>query len=305
MIPFTFRQLDYFVAAAEHGSVSAAARARHVAQPAVSMAIGQLEELLGEKLFHRQAGRGLFLTPAGRRLLGQARDLLALASQISAHSETPTGPLKGRLTLSCFKDLAPYIVPRLLAGFRRQHPDVSLNLVEGDFAAVRDNLLHGRAELAITYELGTTAEMKRWVLAELPPYALLPPDHPLAKRRKVSLAALAKEPLILEDMAQSREYFMSLFWAYGHQPQISQYTQTFEMQRGLVAHGCGVALSCTRPAGDRSYDGLPIACRPIKEKLTPQQVVLARLAGPALSPLATAFVTWVRQTESAVRSIAT
>jgi DNA-binding transcriptional LysR family regulator len=290
MIPFTFRQIDYFVATAEHGNVSAAARARRVAQPAMSMAIAQLEGILGEKLFHRRAGHGLSLTPAGRILLDQARSLLALATQMSTTTAIPAGPLKGRLTLGCFKDLAPYIMPRLLAGFRKLHPEAIVDLFEGDFAAVRESLVSGRSELAVTYELGIEADIKRWVLAELPPYALLPADHPLAKRRRVSLAALAKEKLILEDMAQSREYFMSLFWSHGHQPRVSQYTQTFEMQRGLVAHGAGVALSCTRPQGDRSYDGVAIACRPIVEKLAPQRVVLAQLDGSRQSPLAAAFV---------------
>lgn len=295
MIPFTFRQIDYFVATAEHGNVSAAARARHVAQPAMSMAIAQLEALLGEKLFHRRAGHGLSLTPAGRILLDQARALLALALEMSSAPAMPVGPLKGRLPIACFKDLAPYILPRLLAGFRRLHPDAIIDLFEGDFAAVHENLMSGRSELAVTYELGIAADIKRWVLAELPPYALLPADHPLAKRRRVSLASLAKEKLILEDMAQSREYFMSLFWAYGHQPRVSQYTQTFEMQRGLVAHGAGVALSCTRPQGDRSYDGIAIACRPITEKLAPQRVVLAQLDGSRQSPLAAAFRTFALQ----------
>lgn len=295
MIPFTFRQIDYFVATAEHGNVSAAARARHVAQPAMSMAIAQLEALLGEKLFHRRAGHGLSLTPAGRILLDQARTLLALAMEMSSSPALPVGPLKGRLPIACFKDLAPYILPRLLAGFRKQHPESIIDLFEGDFAAVHENLMSGRSELAVTYELGIAADIKRWVLAELPPYALLPADHPLAKRRRVSLASLAKEKLILEDMAQSREYFMSLFWTHGHQPRVSQYTQTFEMQRGLVAHGAGVALSCTRPQGDRSYDGIAIACRPITEKLAPQRVVLAQLDGFRQSPLAAAFRTFALQ----------
>lgn len=295
MIPFTFRQLDYFVAIAEHGNVSEAARAKHVAQPAMSMAIAQLEAVLEERLFHRRPGHSLSLTPAGRRLLEHARDLLALATRISAGGSESTGPLKGRLSLACFKDLAPYYVPRLLAGFRRRHPDVVIHLLEGDFAAVRDNLVGGRAELAITYELGIEADIHRWVLAELPPYALLPPRHPLAKQQKVSLADLAGEPLILEDMPQSREYFMSLFWSHGHQPRIGQYTQTFEMQRGLVAHGCGVALSCTRPKGDRSYDGRAIACRPILEPLAPQRVVLAQLGGASMSPLAGAFLALAQQ----------
>lgn len=290
MIPFTFRQLDYFVATAEHGNVSAAARARRVAQPAMSMALAQLETAIGESLFHRRPGRGLVLTPAGKRLLDQARVILAEAAAMTAPRESEA-PLKGRLAIGCFRDLAPYIVPRLVAAIRRRHPGIAVDLHEGDFHAVREGLIAGRTELALTYELGIEADMTRWPLATLPPYALLPRDHPLAARRRVSLKALAKERLILEDMAQSREYFMSLFWSHGLQPSIGQYTQTFEMQRGLVAHGLGVALSCTRPHGDRSYDGIAIACRPLLEKLAPQRVVLAELGSARRSGLAQAFVT--------------
>lgn len=292
MIPFTFRQLDYFIAVAEHGNVSEAARARHVAQPAMSMAIAQLEDLLGRQLFHRRPGHGLSLTQEGHRVLSQSRSLMVLAQGIAGGGAGAAAPLKGRLAIACFKDLAPYILPRLMAEFKRRYPDITLHLMESDFAGLREALMSGRAELAITYELGVEANDHRLVLAELPPYALLPEDHPLAQQNKVSLVALAQQPLIIEDMAQSREYFMSLFWAHGLQPRISQYTQTFETQRGLVAHGHGVALSCTRPKGDRSYDGRKIACRPIREKLAPQRVVLAQLSNRGGSPLAEAFLAW-------------
>jgi DNA-binding transcriptional LysR family regulator len=294
MIPFTFRQLDYFIAIAEHGNISEAARARHIAQPAMSMAIAQLENLLGTKLFHRRPGHGLSLTPEGHRILAQSRALMALAQQI-AGGRTADMPLEGRLAIACFKDLAPYILPRLMAAFRDRYPAISLHLVEADFAGVREALQAGRVELAITYELGMEADVQRLALAELPPYALLPADHPLARQAKVSLAALAQQPLILEDMAQSREYFMSLFWTQGLRPRISQYTQTFETQRGLVAHGHGVALSCTRPRGDRSYDGKRFVCRPLREKLAPQRVILAQLPDRPASPLAEAFRTWLEQ----------
>jgi len=292
MIAFSFRQLEYFVAAAEHGSISAAARARHVSQPSVSTAIAQLEETLGEPLFRRQVSRGLELTPAGQRLLGRARDILALAAGITVDEGGQRG-LSGQLSLTCFQDLGPYYVPRLLAGFRERHPGVSVTLFEADLATVHRTLNVGKAELALTYDLGFDQRVERWMLARLPPYALLPADHALANQPDVSLAALAQERLILEDIAQTREYFLSLFWAHGLHPQLHQYTQTFEMQRGLVAHGYGVALSCTRPAGDHSYDGLPIACRPLRETVTPQRVVLARSQAMRASPLAQAFVNWV------------
>ncbi|MHA7679119.1 LysR substrate-binding domain-containing protein [Cupriavidus sp. PET2-C1] len=295
MIGFSFRQLEYFVAAAEHGSISAAARARHVSQPSVSQAVAQLEETLGETLFRRQVSRGLELTPAGQRLLGRARDILALAAGLATDGvdQAQARGLSGQLSLTCFQDLGAYYAPRLLAGFRRLHPHVAVTLFEADLATVHRTLAAGKAELALTYDLGFDQRIARWVLARLAPYALLHAGHALAVQPSVSLQDLAGERLILEDIAQTREYFLSLFWAHGLRPQLHQYTQTFEMQRGLVAHGYGVALSCTRPAGDHSYDGQPIVCLPLREAVTPQRVVLARSPAMRPSPVAQAFIQWV------------
>ncbi|MGE8393261.1 LysR family transcriptional regulator [Pseudomonas sp. BIGb0427] len=294
MIGFTFRQLEYFVAAAEQGSVSAAARTKHISQPSVSLALSQLEVSLGEKLFHRQVSRGLELTPAGRKLLEQARDMLNLASAISGKGEQQQ-VVRGSLSLICFQDLGPYYAPRLLSGFRRRHPEVTITLFEADLAEVNRRLADGKAELALTYDVGLDAPIEKRVLAQLTPYALLPADHPLALQERVSLVDLATECLILEDIARTREYFLSLFWAHDLQPASLQLTQTFEMQRGLVAHGYGVALSCTRPVADCSYDGQPLACRPLLETVSPQPVVLAQSSAMRPSPAAQAFLDWASE----------
>ncbi|MDD2049979.1 LysR substrate-binding domain-containing protein [Pseudomonas putida] len=294
MIGFTLRQLEYFVAAAEQGSVSAAARAKHISQPSVSLALSQLEASLGEKLFHRQVSRGLELTPAGRKLLEQARDMLNLATAISGRGEEQTA-VRGALSLICFQDLGPYYAPRLLSGFRLRHPEVTITLFEADLAEVNRRLSDGKAELALTYDVGLDSPIEKRVLAQLAPYALLPADHPLALQDKVSLVDLAAECLILEDIARTREYFLSLFWAHDLQPAATQLTQTFEMQRGLVAHGYGVALSCTRPVGDCSYDGKPLACRPLLESVSPQPVVLAQSSAMRPSAAAQAFLDWASE----------
>ena len=292
MINFSLRQLQYFVATVEHGGVSAAARACHVSQPSVSLAIAQLEAALGSALFRRQASRGVELTSAGQRVLLQARDLLGQAAALGA-GEAP-GELRGQLSLICFQDLGPYFAPRLLAGFRARHPQVAVTLLEGDLATVQRALRSGKAELALTYELAIDAQAARTTLAELAPYALLPADHPLAAQDTVSLAQLASQPLVLEDIPHTREYLLSLFWQQQLTPRIAQTVQSFEMQRGLVAHGQGVALSCTRPAGDCSYDGTAIACRPLAESLPAQRVVLAQAPGAQASPLVAAFVAWAQ-----------
>ncbi len=203
--------------------------------------------------------------------------------------------LRGNLSLICFQDLGPWYAPRLLSGFRQRHPEVAITLFETDLAGVNRRLNDGKAELALTYDVGLDPQIERRVLAQVAPYALLPVDHPLARQEQVSLVELAEECLILEDIARTREYFLSLFWAHDLQPRSQQLTQTFEMQRGLVAHGYGVALSCTRPAGDQSYDGRPLACRPLREAVSPQSVVLAQSSAMRPSPVAQAFLRWASE----------
>ncbi|MCY1444745.1 LysR substrate binding domain protein [compost metagenome] len=182
-----------------------------------------------------------------------------------------------------------------MSGFRLRHPEVTITLFEADLAEVNRRLSDGKAELALTYDVGLDSPIEKRVLAQLAPYALLPADHPLAQQEKVSLVDLAAECLILEDIARTREYFLSLFWAHDLQPAATQLTQTFEMQRGLVAHGYGVALSCTRPVGDCSYDGKPLACRPLLESVSPQPVVLAQSSAMRPSAAAQAFLDWASQ----------
>lgn len=274
-IPITFRQLAYFVAVAERGTVSEAAKACNVSQPSVSAAVLQLEELIGERLFHRRQGEGMSLTPRGRKCVHEARELLARAASFMVDDEDESATMSGELSLAYFKDLGPYFVPRLISSFGKFYPKIEISLVECTLGDVQQALASGNAELAVTYNLNLRNDTERKVLTALPPYALLSAQHPLAGQEKIALAELAGEPLILEDLPVTLEYFQSLFWSRQLQPNVKMRTPTFEMQRGLVAHGLGVALSFTRPKGDMSYDGEPIRCIPLADDIPPHQVVLA------------------------------
>ncbi|MBK8082681.1 MAG: LysR family transcriptional regulator [Devosia sp.] len=110
-IPFTLRQLEYFLAVAEFGSVTAAATNRNVSQPSVSVAVADLEAVIGQRLFQRQAGHRLTISPAGRRLLVQARTILAAAGEIVGPNATPDG--RHQLSVACFRDIGPMYLPRL------------------------------------------------------------------------------------------------------------------------------------------------------------------------------------------------
>ncbi|OXY83369.1 LysR substrate-binding domain-containing protein [Oceanimonas doudoroffii] len=289
-IPFTFRQLGYFVAVAQHGSISRAAEALHVSQPSVSVAINQLEGLLGQSLFQRHRGQGVSLSPRGEALFREARHILTLSHNLLDSQHRHGTEVEGQLLLGCFRDIAPYYLPRLVSEFERRYPRIRVIMQEQDLAGVCQGLEQGKTELVLSYGLGLPPECSTHVLDELRPYALLPAHHALAEKPRLSLAELAEETLILQDLPLTREYFLSLFWQRDLQPARIHHTLSFEMQRGLVAHGHGVALSCTRPAGDHSYDGAPIACVPLNDEVPPQRVVLARSPAFPLSVPARLFV---------------
>ncbi len=276
MVDYTLKQLSYFIAAAEHQSVTGAARALNLSQPSVSAAIAHLERVLDAQLFMRHHAQGLSLTAAGRRLWAEGRNLLAHAGDLMAQPGSDAEPVRGVLELGCFVTFSPYYVPGLLWAFRARYPAVAVRLHEGDAETLQRGLASGAIDVAIVYDLGLGPAFDRETLAELPAYALVPKRHRLARPGPVALAALAAEPFVLLDLPHSREYFQSIFLRFGLEPDIRYRTPSYEMVRGLVAHGHGVGLLNLRLPRDESYDGQPIVCRPLRERPAPLRLVLAR-----------------------------
>ena len=281
--------MRYVVAVAEEGNVTAAAARLHVSQPSISSAIRQVEDDFGVQLFIRHHARGLSLTPAGRGIVSEARALLSQAAELDAHARGYAGTVAGQLEIGCFTTIAPFLMPDLIATFSARYPDVRVRAQDGDLQTITQNLLHGRFELAITYELGIDPALETEVLTAVSPSAILPVDHPLAAQATVSLDELAGEPLVLLDLPHSREYFMSLFSGRNLQPTIRHRSEPFEMVRGLVGAGEGVALLNLIPASDVTYAGATVVTRPLVENPPGLKIVLARPAELRLSAAATAF----------------
>lgn len=294
MIQYTLKQLSYFAAAADRGSVTEAAQRLNVSQPSVSAAIAHLERVFGAQLFLRHHARGLTLTPAGRQLFAEARGLLSHADELGSFVGSEGAPLRGELHLGYFVTFAPYYLPGLLSRFAELHPEVTVQLHEGDIEQLRRMLADGTIELALLYDLALGPELTLEPLAAHKPYALLPADHPLAKRRRVSLRALAEEPFVLLDLPHSREYFRAIFLAYGLEPRLRYATPSIEMVRGLVARGHGIGLLNIRPEGDRAYDGTALACRPLAEDCPPLRIALARPAHARATRAADALLACAR-----------
>jgi DNA-binding transcriptional LysR family regulator len=169
---FTLRQLEYYVAACESGSVTEAALNIPVSQSSVSAAIAQLERALGVELLIRHHAQGVSPTPAGRRFLARARALLREADELERFASELTEDLSGPLDLGCLVTIAPLVTPRLCQDFTARHPAVTIELVEAGQDELLARLRSGALSLALTYDLQLGDDVAFEQLATLPPDAL-------------------------------------------------------------------------------------------------------------------------------------
>jgi LysR family transcriptional regulator, nitrogen assimilation regulatory protein len=143
------RQLRYFVAITQYGSFLGAAKKLHVAQPALSLHIRNMEDELGVKLLYRQA-RGVVATDAGERLLRRAKIILAEFSQIQSDltgQETPSGEAKIGLPAN----ITDLFGVRLIGASRRTYPEVRIRVAEGMTAFLLGWLAEGDIDIAMIY----------------------------------------------------------------------------------------------------------------------------------------------------------
>lgn len=253
--PLTLTQLSYFTECAKTLNMTTASQELHVAQSAVSTAITNLERSLGTTLFIRQHAKGLVLTPAGESLLRDSRRLFAFLTDTIDTLQADRGEIRGSITIACFSTLAPFLLPRLISRLQQRHPELSVEVVEGDYqenlAALRD----GRAELAIAYDLTEAEGIRREIVGGTRPHVIVSADHPLAERKSIALAELAEEPFVLLDLPGSRDYFLGILLHAGLTPKLKYRSSNYETVRSMVAAGLGYSILNQRPSIDGTYTG--------------------------------------------------
>ena len=192
----TLQQLQYFLAAVEHGSFSAAADALHLAQPSLSEQVRRLEGELAVALFVR-GGRRLVLTEAGRALQGEAEATLAAAARAAASVAEVRELTGGTATFGTFGEIPGWMVANIVAPFRRRHPGVRVRVIGLNSSDVAEEVRAGRVEAGIVVlpiddaGLDVRPAMHSEVL-----YASADPER---VRAPVAIEQLARVPLILYD----------------------------------------------------------------------------------------------------------
>lgn len=290
---FTLRQLQYFIAVAEEGTVSGAAQSLSISQSAVTDAIKELESDLGVTLFERHR-RGLTITHKGHqfyrhatRILSDVQDARRSFAGGEAEASAP-----GQLSLGVTSLVAGYVLSDLLARFRRAYPDVHVSAIEdnGDYL---EHLLIG-GELDVAVMVISNLRDRNALQAEIfetSPYRLwLPLGHRLAAADSIELSDVASEPLIMLSVDETEENTGNLLSVLGAKPQVAFRTRSVEAVRSLVATGAGIALLPDLVYRPWSLEGDRIESRDISGALPVVQVGMVWRRGSALTQSARDFI---------------
>lgn len=288
---FTLRQLQFFVAAAEAGSVSGAARALSISQSSVTEAIRTLEDDLGVILFDRQA-RGLLITHKGSAFLRHARQILADVATARTAFRDEAETATGRLSLGVTSLVAGYVLSDILSRFRRAFPQVDLNVIEDNGDYLQHLLIGGELDVAVLLTSSVKDRMALQVETLLvSPYRLwLPLGHALAQQEAIALEQLAGLPLIQLMVDEIEESTRRLTAALPVKPEIAFRTRSVEAVRSLVATGAGLAILPSLVYRPWSLEGDRIEIRDVGGDLPTVQVGLAWRRGAPLSAPALNFV---------------
>lgn len=232
--------LTAFLAVAEAGSFSSAADRLHLSQPAVSKRIAGLETRVRQRLFDR-IGRRVTLTEAGETLLPYARRVLHDLEDGRRALSHLSGRIAGRLTLGTSHHIGLHRLPAVLKAFTHAYPAVDLDLHFMDSEVACRAVVSGKLELGIvTLPSEPIPDLEARVVWIDPLRVVVAPDHPLGRRRRVKLAALADFPALLPDEATYTHRIIKAELArHGVAPRVRLATNYLETLKMLVGIGLG------------------------------------------------------------------
>lgn len=289
-VRFTFRQLEYLVAVGDAGTVAQASRQLNVSSPSISTGINQLEAQFGIQLFVRHHAQGLALTPGGRRVFNEAKRILSDAVALNDVAEDVAKRPYGPLSIGALSTIAPLLSAKFRKSFEEDFPEASVTLFSGDQVALFHKLTRAEIDVAITYDMEIPQDVHFVSLISLRPFAMLHPDHPMAKQDDVSLKEIADEPFILLDLPLSRDHFLSTFRSIGVAPNITDRTNDLSVARSLVANGFGYSLLNIGTEVAYAPDGQLLAILPIREAVGSVTLGLATKQVTNQSAIVRAFI---------------
>jgi LysR family transcriptional regulator, low CO2-responsive transcriptional regulator len=283
-----FDQLETFLEVARLSSFSRAAEKRFRTQPAISSQIRSLEEEVGARLLDRSGGK-VSITASGKLFQRFAEETLAARkTAMTAIAETERVP-RGEIVVGANEGTCLHILPEVFAIFKKQYPDVAINIKRADYAKIMESVIDnsvdfGVVSLPVTDPRLTVVPIHRDELI-----IITPPHHPLAKMKAAPIAEAAKYPLILPKAGHTRDSLEALFHENKLKPRVAMELDSSELLKRFVAVDAGVGF-IARSNVPEDVRANVLAMIPIADAKIRRDLALVFRKDKALSRAALAFI---------------
>jgi len=283
-----FDQLETFLEVARHASFSRAAEKRFRTQPAISSQIRGIEEEVGAKLFDRSGGK-VSLTAAGKAFLKYVEETLdARKAMMVAIAEMERVP-RGEIIVGANEGTCLHILPYVFAEFKKQYPDVSVNIKRADYAKILESIIDNSVDFGVI-SLPVNDNRLTVVLIHRDELILIvPPHHALGKAKSANVAEISKYPLIVPKAGHTRDAIEQLFHERRLKPNFSMELDSSELLKRFVAAEVGIGF-ISRSNVEEDVRARVLAAIPLADAQVRRDLALVFRKDKALSRASLAFI---------------
>ncbi len=294
-INLSLRQIRYFIATANAGQISSAAREINVSQSAITTAIRQLEETVGCALFRRHV-RGVSLTHDGAIFLQHAHRIFAAVDEAVHAPKSAYTSLSGGLRIAMTYTVSGYFLSPHLERFSRFYPKVDLQPVEASRTDIESGLLSGQYDIAVllTSNIADHESLAYETLLRSTRRLWLPTGHKLLDQGCISLSEVAAEPYIMLTVDEASNTAQRYWNQAGLRPNILMRTSSVEAVRSMVANGMGVTILSDMVYRQWSLEGLRVEAVKVATSVPTMDVGLAWVANAEPPEVARVFAEFMR-----------
>ncbi len=291
----SLRQIRYFIAAANAGQVSRAAKSLNVSQSVVTTAIKQLEEIVGSTLFERHKS-GITLTYEGNRFLDHAKHIIQSVDEAVRIPKRVKEDVSGNINLAVTYTVAGYFIPRLLAQFTRSFPNIAVHMTETDRPNIEEGLIAEGFDISVMLtsniinheEIAHTALMgsrrRLWINA----------NHRFLTKEVVTLQEISREPYIMLTVDEASNTAQRYWSKTPYKPNTIFRTSSVEAVRSMVANGMGVSILSDMVYRPWSLEGRQVDVREVGDRVPTMDVGLAWSSGRDHSEAVKSFMEFMR-----------
>ena len=283
-----FDQLETFLEVARLSSFSRAAEKRFRTQPAISAQIRALEEEIGARILDRSGGK-VSITAAGKLFQKYAEETLdARKAVLTAIAETERVP-RGEIIVGANEGTCLHILPEVFAQFKKQYPDVAVNIKSADYAKILDSVIDNSVDFGVVSMPVTDPRLTVVLIHRDELVIIVPPQHPLAKLKSATIADAARFPLVVPKAGHTRDALEDLFYENKLKPRYAMELDSSELLKRFVAADVGVGFIARSNVKEDVQANVLVAI-PMSDAQVRRDLALVFRKDKALSRAALAFI---------------